>query len=402
MARRLDSEIPSQVASRGAPEPLRLGELAAATPASRDRYVDFLRAASIGVVVLGHWLSAVVGWKDGALSVRNAVGLVPGLWCTTWLLQVMPLFFFIGGFSNFTSMGSMLRRGESVSSFMRSRFVRLLKPTGVFLGTWFVVLAVLQVAGVLRPAHIRSTVLLFGPLWFLIVYLAITALTPFTRALHLRFGIAVVAVMATFAVGMDVLRFSLRIPAVGWMNFAFVWLLAHQIGFFYADGTLARARRRVHMAIALGGLAGLLLLTHNGVYPKSMVGTGYERVSNMSPPTVCIMLLTFWLVGATMYLRGWVNRWLAHPWNWKAVVAANSVIMTVYLWHITAYAVIFGVLAAIGFASSSPGTVRWWFERSIWLVGPALVLSLLILMFSRFERPALRPRASRLPLGWGA
>ena len=373
---------------------LSLNELVAATPASRDRYVDFLRAASIMVVVLGHWLSAVVGWRDGALSVRNAVGLVPGLWCTTWLLQVMPLFFFIGGFSNFTSMESTLRRGQNARSFRRSREVRLLKPTAVFLGTWIVVLVALRIAGVLKPVHIRSTVLLFGPLWFLIVYLAITALTPLMRVLHLRFGIAVVAVMAVFAVGMDVLRFSLKVPAVGWANFAFVWLLAHQLGFFYADGTLARARRRVHLAIALGGLAGLILLTHNGVYPKSMVGTGYERVSNMTPPTVCILLLTFWLVGAAMYLRGWVNRWLAHLGPWKTVVAANSVIMTIYLWHITAYAVTFGLLAAIGFADSPPGSVRWWLERSIWLVGPGLVLSLLIVMFSRFERPTFRPHTA--------
>jgi hypothetical protein len=136
-----------------------------------------------------------------------------------------------------------------------------------------------------------------------------------------------------------------------------------------------------------------------------MVGTGFERVSNMTPPTVCIMLLTFWLVGAAMYLRRWVNHWLALPGPWKTVVAANSAIMTIYLWHITAYAVIFGALAAIGFSGSSPGTVRWWFERSIWLVGPALVLSLLIVMFSRFERPTLRRRASRQPFAlpvWGA
>jgi len=296
---------------------LRLDDLVAATPASRDRYVDFLRVACIGVVVFGHWLSALVDWKDGALSVRNAVGLVPGLWCTTWLLQVMPLFFFIGGFSNLTSIESTLRRGESAVSFLRSRLVRLLRPVAVFLGVWFVVLVALQLAGVLKPVHVRSTVLLFGPLWFLVVYLAITALTPVMRILHLRFGIATVAVMAALAVGMDAMRFSLRVPVVGWANFAFVWLLAHQLGFFYADGTLARARRRVHLAIALGGLAGLLLLTHIGAYPKSMVGTGFERVSNMTPPTVCILLLTFWLVGAAMYFRGWANRWLAHPGPWK-------------------------------------------------------------------------------------
>jgi peptidoglycan/LPS O-acetylase OafA/YrhL len=368
-----------------------LKELAAQTPASRDRYVDFLRAASISVVVLGHWLSALVGWKDGALSVRNAVGLVPGLWCTTWLLQVMPVFFFIGGFSNFTSLASTLRRGESVVSFMSSRLVRLLKPTAVFLAVWLVVLVALHLFGILKPVHIRSTILLFGPLWFLVVYLVITALTPVMRSLHLRFGIAAIAVMAFLAAGVDVLHFAGEIPMAGWMNMAFVWLIAHQLGFFYADGTLARARRRTHLAIALGGLAALLVLTHVGAYPKSMVSTGFERGSNMSPPTVCILALTCWLVGAVMYLRGWANRWLARPGPWKTVIAANSVIMTVYLWHITAYAVVFGLLALADFSGSAPGSAGWWLERPIWLVGPGLVLGLLIVMFSRFERPTLRP-----------
>jgi len=257
-----------------------------------------------------------------------------------------------------------------------------------------VVLVFLHLAGVLKSVRVRSTVLLFGPLWFLVVYLVITALTPVMRNLHLRFGIAAVAVMALLAAGMDVLRFSAKVPAVEWANVAFVWLLAHQLGFFYADGTLARARRRVHLAIALGGLAGLLLLTHNGVYPKSMVGTGFERISNMSPPTVCILLLTFWLVGAAMYLRGWVNRWLARPGPWKVVIAANSVIMTIYLWHITAYAIVFGVLALVRFPGSTPGSAGWWLERPIWLAGPAAVLALFIVIFSRFERPTLRPRAA--------
>ncbi len=78
----------------------------------------------------------------------------------------------------------------------------------------------------------------------------------------------------------------------------------------------------------------------------------------------------------------------------ETVIAANSVIMTVYLWHITAYAATFGLLALVGFVSSPPGSARWWLERSIWLVVPGLVLAFLIVMFSRFERPTYRPRAS--------
>ncbi len=378
----------------GATSGPRLDELVAATPSTRDRYVDFIRALSITVVVVGHWIGSIIGWERGVVKVHNVVGLIPGLWSLTWVLQVLPLFFFVGGFSNFTSVVNTQRRGESMSTFMRGRLVRLLKPTAIFVAIWLVVLVAVHAAGAIKPAYMRATVLLFGPLWFLVVYIILTALTPVMRILHLRFGIAVVAVITLLVVGVDVLRIALRVPEIGWANFGFVWLLAHQLGFFYADGTLTRARRGVRLMIALGGLAGVFLLTHFGSYPKSMVGTGYEPISNMTPPNVCILSLTFWLVGASMLLRGPVSRWLAKPGPWKTVVAANSMIMTVYLWHLTAYAAAYGLLSAAGFAGSPAGSGRWWLERSVWLVGPGLALALFIFLFRRFEHPTLRPRAA--------
>ena len=42
----------------------------------------------------------------------NVVGVTRGLWLLTWVLQVMPLFFFVGGFSNAKTYESMRRRGR--------------------------------------------------------------------------------------------------------------------------------------------------------------------------------------------------------------------------------------------------------------------------------------------------
>ena len=83
------------------------------TPASRDRYVDFLRAFSIVVVVVGHWTIALIFWEDGSIFVHNVVGHQSGLWLATWVLQVMPLFFFVGGFSNSLGWGSVSGLGGS-------------------------------------------------------------------------------------------------------------------------------------------------------------------------------------------------------------------------------------------------------------------------------------------------
>ena len=97
-----------------------LKELAAATPASRDRYVDFLRAASIAGVVFGHWFIAIIFWDHGVIGVHSAIGVTSGLWLATWLFQVIPIFFFVGGFANFVAYRAFREQGRSTASFLRT------------------------------------------------------------------------------------------------------------------------------------------------------------------------------------------------------------------------------------------------------------------------------------------
>ena len=74
--------------------------IAAATPPDRNRYADALRLLAITMVVIGHWLVAAVWHDHGGLQAGSALSLVPGTQWLTWLFQVMPLFFFVGGFAN--------------------------------------------------------------------------------------------------------------------------------------------------------------------------------------------------------------------------------------------------------------------------------------------------------------
>lgn len=364
-----------------------LKELAEKTPASRDRYVDFLRAFSIATVVFGHWFIALIWWRNEAIGVYNAVGATSGLWLATWVLQVMPIFFFVGGFSNHKTYGAMASRGQGYGDFMRARAVRLLTPTGVFIALWVVTQVVFHLADVGGDRLIRLSFLPFGPLWFLFVYLGVIALTPLTLRLHERFGIgAPLAYVAVAAVG-DVLRFNDVAPGFGWLNLAAVWLFAHQLGYFYADGSLVRAGARAHALLAGVGLAGLVVLTNIGVYPRSMVGTDVETVSNMNPPTLCIVALTIWQVGAAMLLRERVARWLEKTRPWTVVIAANSMIMTVFLWHMTAYLLAILVLHPLGLGHPTDSTASWWLQRPLWIVAPALLLGVFVVVFGRFERP---------------
>src|SRR3970040_2913861 len=95
----------------------RRDEMARAPPATRDRYVDFLRAASIVAVVFGHWFISINHLQRDIFSTTSAVGVTSGLWAGTWLFQVMPVFFLVGGFSNLVTYDSFKRGGESTGWF---------------------------------------------------------------------------------------------------------------------------------------------------------------------------------------------------------------------------------------------------------------------------------------------
>ncbi|MFF9197261.1 acyltransferase [Streptomyces sp. NPDC014779] len=350
-------------------------ELAAATPASRDRYVDLLRVASLGVVVLGHWLMAAVT-ADG--QVGNLLAVVPGLQALTWVLQVMPVFFFVGGFSHALAHRSRPR----YAAFLRARLQRLLRPTVVFIGVWGALALAVQLLGADGGLTGTALRLVTQPLWFIGIYLAMVALTPPLLKAHGRYGWGAFGALVAGAVLVDVLRFAAGVPYVEFLNFALVWLAVHQLGFLRADGMIRRPG-----LLAAAGLAGAGLLVALGPYPLSMVGMPGEKISNMAPPTLALLCHGLWLVGAVELLKGPGTRLTARARVWRAVVAANGIAMTAFLWHLTAMLGVYGGLLALGARLPEPATGAWWAQVPLRLAAAALLTALLVAVFRRFEQP---------------
>ncbi|MFI8005588.1 acyltransferase [Streptomyces sp. NPDC086010] len=360
-------------------------ELAGATPATRDRYIDLLRVVSLGTVVLGHWLMAAVT-TDG---VGNLLTVVPGLQLLTWLLQIMPVFFFVGGFSHALSYRSLLRRRPEGSTapvyaaFLRARLQRLLRPTMVFVLAWgaaALVLELLGSGGGLTGVTLR---LVTQPLWFIGIYLAMVAFTPALLGLHDRYGWGAFAALASAAAAVDVLRFAAGVPYAEFLNFAFVWLAVHQLGFLRADGRITRPA-----VLAAAGLAAAVALVALGPYPLSMVGMPGERISNMAPPTLALLCHGLWLVGAVELLRPRGARLVARPRVWRTVVAANGVAMTAFLWHLTAMLGVYGAMLALGVPLPEPATGAWWAQVPVRICAAVALTALLVAVFRAFERPA--------------
>ena len=363
-----------------------------ATPADRDRFVDFLRAASICLVVLGHWtISAVTRDPDGSIAATSALGTSIPLQLVTWIVQVMPVFFFVGGFSNLLAIDRQRSQGGTYASYLNRRLSRLLPPTLLFVAVWLAVATLLGSIS-LDPDLVRLASLLASqPLWFLAVYVLVVAAAPPMAAWHRRSRYIPPAALLVAVVALDMGRLSYSLDGLAMANYILVFLFAQQAGFFYGDGSLVDVPRRALLGTSAVALAVLWLLVTVGPYPLSMVGVPGEALSNMSPPTVCIVVLTVAQVSALMALRPVANAWLARRKVWAATVVVNARIMTLFLWHLTAMLVAGSILLAIRFPLPSGGTAGWWATRPVWIACSLAVLSGAVAAFGWAER-SLRAR----------
>ncbi len=358
-----------------------------ASPGGRDRLIDAVRAASLCVVVVWHWVFTIVVWQDDGPHVSNPIGFTSGLWAATWLLQVMPLFFFCGGYAHIRTWEAARSDGQHWSTFVARRVRRLAAPAMLAVavvgaGAWTVTV-VLDVDWALRAA-----VLVLSPLWFLGVYLLIVAVVPLGAWLRRRFGHNVIVVGVGAVVWVDLLRFHFGHDGIAWLNLLLVWGLVHQTGF---DWPRWRALdRAAAWSLVWGGLIGLSALTNMGLYPRSMVGVPGERFSNMGPPTLCIVALAAFQVGVLLLLRDRIERLLAAPRPAVWVDRLQRWSMHLFLWHFPAYAVVYGVLWWAGWRTPEEPTLRWWLERPLWYVAPALLCALVggIVVRARRSTPA--------------
>lgn len=366
--------------------PSSAAELASATPSSRDRYVDLLRVVALGLVMMGHFLMAgVTRLPDGSIEVANSLVSVTEARTLTWIFQVMPVFFVVGGFSHALTLRSLSRSGGTYADFADMRARRLLEPTSAFVAFGVMAAVLVELSGTPDSNTEYALRIIGQPLWFVGIYLLVVAFAPLMLRLHQRFGVSVVVVLAASVVVVDVLGIGLGVPLVGYLNFLTTWLAIHQVGFFWADGRLLN--RRLARLLVVGGATSAVLLVALGPYPLSMVSLPGEKVSNLAPPSTALLALAMLQIGLLVLLRDVANRWLQRARVWTAVIAANGVVMTAFLWHFTAIVVVNAVVVQAGLPSPPVGSASWWLLRIPMLFAVLAVLGLLIVVFRRFEAP---------------
>lgn len=347
----------------------------------RDHYVDFLRALSLTVVVIWHWVFTILEVSEQTVSPTNPIGVTRGMWVITWVLQVMPVFFFVGGYTHRLAFDNYVR-GTS-RRFLRRRMRRLLVPSLGLIAVWVAIGFILE-ATLGAEWTWSAVILVLSPLWFIIVYLVLVLVAPLAIRAHWRWGELVVVWLVGLAAVLDVLRFSHDFGWAAWLNFLVIWGLAHQLGFFY--DRLVAAPTRVGWMFLWGGLFALIALTNMGFYPRSVVGVPGDRFSNMGPPTLAIVGLILLQVGLVIVLRGPVLHRLDSSVGWQRLFRwVNENSLGLFLFHTTGMAVAVAVIfLTTGYRPPATPSVEWWLTRPLWLIAPAIGTYPFLVGYRRF------------------
>jgi hypothetical protein len=374
-------------------------ELARRTPTQRNRTVDLLRAASIGVVVVGHWLMAAPALSRGELTLSDMLHIAPWSQWLTWIFQVMPAFFIVGGYANAASWESALRARTTYGAWLGVRLRRLVAPLIPLVIVWTGMAVAAPQLGV-EPDTIRiGSQAAFIPTWFLAVYVMVVAAVPASFAAWRRYGMRSFWGLTLCAAAVDALAFAAGHAWLRGANYAFVWLGVHQLGYAWRAGALGTGRRA--LARILAAVAAMLALVFLGSYPVSMITVPGEAVSNSSPPTLALLALGVTQAGIVRLVEKPLERWLRRERAWALTVLVNGRIMTLYLWHATAMVWLVGVAYALGGIGLrlEPNSGAWWASRPLWIAVCAAALAACVAAFGRFERSAGAANGP-LPSAW--
>jgi len=356
----------------------------------RDLTLDLARVFAVLLVVVIHLLEVGVGTGPHGLTISRPLEHQPWFNALTWVFQIMPLFFVVGGFASLTAWRSLGRRGGGAADYVKNRVLRLAQPAFPLFVFYVVVVGAATLIGV--DPHLLGPVVLGAgsPLWFLAAYGLCQAVVPFAVHWHLRAPKRTLLVLLLGAIVVDAARYATGDVALGLLNLFFVWVLIQQFGFWYADGWFDRRTWWQLVIVALASWATLFPLTIWGPYSPDML-------TDLNPPTVPLIALGLSQACVLRLLRRPLARLMRTRGARAAVFLIGSRLMTIYLWHLPIIIILAGVALLIPGASPEPGSAGWWWSR---IPIYALVLGLIFLLsllVGRWEQPR---EVGPTPPGW--
>lgn len=354
--------------------------------AERDLASDAARVGCVIAVVFIHLLMVTLTAdpNTGELISVMVPTEQPWYWWATWILQIMPLFFVVGGVATAGALRRRRARGAAPAEYVRERALRLMQPAAVL---WLALAVAAVLALALGVGEELVTFALSGmgmPLWFLAAYLIAQALAPTFLELHERMGWVWCWFLLSCVVAVDMVRIATDQQWWGLLNMLFVWPLIQQFGFFRADGWFAARGTLTLLAIAAVCYGLLTACVVSGRYAPDML-------TNLNPPTVCMVLLGLAQACLLQVFTPALNRLM----RWRPAQAVAYVVgtraMTIYLWHLPLIIVVMAAWFLAGGYDPVPGSTQWWLLRIplavlCWAVVLAVATALI-----RVERASAEP-----------
>lgn len=359
------------------------GTLVRQAIAQRDLVVDLVRTACVVLVVVVHITMVGVAVGPDGIAVTSPLQEARWYVAATWVGQVMPLFFVVGGFASAVGWRSTVARGGGARDFVATRLVRLFRPAIPL----FLVLAVaLGTATALgTPPELLGEVA-FGigsPLWFLAAYGITQCCVPFMARLHARAPWRTLGALLVLAAAVDAVRFATGVAEVGLLNLGPVWLFAQQLGFLWADGWFARRSRLVLVGGAVAGYVALVPLTSVGLWAPDML-------QDLNPPMLPLAFLAVAQACLVQLVHGPLSRLMRTRGAQAAVFVVGRDGMVVYLWHLPLFIALNGIALLLGAPFPEPGSAVWWATRPVALVVVLAVAIGIARVLRWFDRPLPR------------
>ncbi|MEP6478059.1 MAG: acyltransferase [Rhodoglobus sp.] len=357
----------------------------------RDLTLDLARVFCVLLVVVIHLLSVGVGSNSkGALSISQPVEAQPWFDGATWIGQIMPLFFVVGGFASLTAWRSLLRRDGDAPQYVRNRVLRLAQPALPLFIFYVVALGGALLIGI-APDFVDAIAKGAGsPLWFLAAYTLCQAFVPMMAGFHQKAPRMTLVVLLAGVILVDSVRYATGITEIGLVNLFFVWILVQQFGFWYADGWFAKRAWWQLLAIAVVCYLALWPLTSIGWYHVDML-------DNLNPPTLPLVVLGLAQACILRLARPALAALMRTKAAKAVVFLAGTRLMTIYLWHLPVIIALSGLALLIPGASPQPSSAAWWWTRPIFYVIVLAVIFALSFLVGRWEAPR---EVGVTPPGW--
>lgn len=356
----------------------------------RDLTLDLARVFCVLLVVLIHLLmtGVVVDARSG-IGLERTLEAQPWYAHATWIGQIMPLFFVIGGIVGLGAWRRLQDRGGDATGYVKSRVLRLAQPAFPLFVFYAIAIGVgliiIMTTGLLGFRVLDGVIIGVGsPLWFIAAYALSQALLPFLARMHAVAPKRTVLVLLIGVILVDLLRYStadLGMSSIwlGLLNLLFVWPLIQQIGFWYADGFFDRPWWQLAL-ISLAALGMLWPLTTFGPYSVDML-------VNQNPPTLPLVVIGLSQAAFLRLLKGPLSALMRTRPAQAFVFLTGTRLVTIYLWHLPMIVLFSGLALLVPVANPRPGSAEWWWSRPIeyaLILGGVFAISFLV---GRFEQP---------------